>query len=94
MNSPYVFYFKTPYGVVEFPITPGELTISNGSKNKTVTLINDGEVNILHSPSLIEIEFEARFPTRKYPYSNNPDDVKNYFDIFTKLKEEKKPLGK
>ena len=92
MSTPYSFYFKTPYGVIEFPITPGELTISNGSNNKTVTLINEGEVNILHSPSLTEVEFEARFPTRKYPYSSNPDAIKDYFDVFTKLKEEKKPF--
>ena len=92
MSKPYIFYFKTPYGVVEFPITPGELTISNGSNNKTVTLINEGEVNILHSPSLIEVEFEARFPTRKYPYSTNPDAIKSYMEVFTKLKEEKQPF--
>ena len=92
MNKPYIFYFKTPYGVVEFPITPGELTQTVGSNNKTVTLINEGDINILKSPSLIEIEFEARFPTRKYPYSTNPNAVKTYFDIFNKLKEEKKPF--
>lgn len=90
MNSPYIFYFKTPYGVIEFPITPSKLTISSGSNNKVVTLINEGDVNILKSPALMEVEFDARFPTHKYPYSSNPDAIKDYFEIFTKLKEEKK----
>ena len=92
MNKPYIFYFDTPYGLVEFPITPGELTITNDSNNKTVTLINEGDVNILKSPALIEVEFEARFPTHKYPYSSEPKPIVDYMDIFTKLKENKKPF--
>lgn len=92
MNKPYIFYFQTPYGLVEFPITPGEVTISNGSNNDVITLITEGDVNILKSPSLIEVEFEARFPTHKYPYSIDPDRILSYHEIFTKLKEEKKPF--
>ena len=57
MNQPYIFYFDTPYGLVEFPITPGELTITNDSNNKVVTLIDEGDINILKSPSLIEVKF-------------------------------------
>ena len=92
MNQPYIFYFDTPYGLVEFPITPGELTITNDSNNKVVTLIDEGDINILKSPSLIEVEFESRFPTHKYPYSSEPNNISYYHDIFTKLKEEKKPF--
>ena len=92
MTKPYVFYFDTPYGLVEFPITPGELTITNGSNNNTVTLINEGDINIIKSPALIEVEFEARFPTRKYPYSTNPNKIMDYHKIFAKLKEDKTPF--
>lgn len=92
MVSPYIFYFDTPYGLVEFPITPGKLTITNESNNKTVTLISEGDVNILKSPALIEVSFEARFPTHKYPYSTNPNTISSYLDTFTKLKEEKQPF--
>lgn len=90
MTNGYDFYFDTPYGLVTLPIPPGELTIKVGSNNKVVNLINEGDVNILKSPSLIEIEFEARFPMRKYPYSRNPKGFQEYTDIFKKLKEEKK----
>lgn len=92
MNIPYMFFFDTAYGQVIFPITPGELTISNGSNNEVVTLINEGDVNILKSPSLIEINFEARFPTRDYPYTIYVRPIKSYHDVFTKLKTEKKPF--
>lgn len=92
MSNPYGynFYFKDGSDVLTFPITPGELSIKVGSKNKVVTLINEGDVNVLKSPSLIEVEFEARFPMRKYPYSRNVSSFKNYFDKFKELKEERR----
>ena len=87
MNNGYDFYFKTSSGVLTFPITPGELTITTGSNNKVVTLISEGDINILKSPALTEVEFEARFPMRKYPYSRTPSKFESYFEIFRKLKE-------
>lgn len=90
MNYGYDFYFKDGSDVLTFPITPGELNIKVGSNNKKVTLISEGDINILKSPSLIEVEFEARFPMRKYPYSRNPGTFQSYFDKFKELKEQKK----
>ena len=83
----YNFYFKDGSDVLTFPITPGELSIKVGSKNKVITLINEGDINILKSPSLIEVEFEARFPMRKYPYSREVSSFENYFNKFKELKE-------
>lgn len=92
MSNPYGyhFYFSDGSDVLTFPITPGELNITVGSNNKVVTLINEGDINILKSPSLIEVEFEARFPMRKYPYSREAASFQTYMDKFTELKEEKK----
>lgn len=90
MTNGYDFYFDTPYGLLTFPITPSELTINVGSNNKVINLINEGDVNILKSPSLIEVEFKARFPMRKYPYSRKVSGFQTYHDVFKKLKEEKK----
>jgi LysM repeat protein len=90
MNNGYNFYFADGSDVLTFPITPGELTISVGSNNQVVTLINEGDVNVLKSPSLTEVSFEARFPMRKYPYSREPANFQTYFDKFKELKEQKK----
>lgn len=90
MTNGYDFYFKDGSTVLTFPITPGELTLNVGSNNETVTLINEGEINILKSPALTKIEFEARFPMRKYPYSRKVDSFKSYYDKFKELKEKKK----
>lgn len=78
--------------ILTLPITPSELKIKVGSNNKTVTLINEGDINILKSPSLIEVEFDARFPMRQYPYARGFQDFKTYFDKFKDLKENKKPF--
>lgn len=86
----YNFYFKDGSDVLTFPITPAELSIKVGSNNKVITLINEGDINVLKSPSLIEVEFEARFPMRKYPYSREVSDFGQYFSKFQELKEEKK----
>jgi LysM repeat protein len=89
-NYGYHFYFQDGSDLLTFPITPGELTIKVGSNNKVITLINEGDINVLKSPSLTEISFEARFPMRKYPYSRDPREFIDYFDKFKELKEEKK----
>lgn len=90
MINGYNFYFKDGSDVLTFPITPEELNIAVGSNNKVVTLINEGDINILKSPSLIEVEFEARFPMRKYPYSREVGDFQTYHDKFKELKEKRK----
>lgn len=74
------------------PITPGEITSKFGSTNEVITLINEGEINILKSPSLTEISFEARFPMRNYPYSREPLDFQAYYKHFNDLKSNKKPF--
>lgn len=57
-----IFNDKNGYNVymggLLLPITPSEITISNGSNNKTITLINEGDVNILKSPALTEISLK------------------------------------
>lgn len=89
VNNGYEFYFKIGSEVLTFPITPDELTIKVGSNNKVITLVNEGDINILKSPSLIEVEFEARFPMRKYPFSREVLPFKEYFAMFEELKEQR-----
>lgn len=55
-----------------FPITPGKLTLKIGNKNKTITLINEGEVNLIKTPGLTDIQIdELILPAiQKYPFAN------------------------
>ena len=61
---------------LKLPIPPSQLTIKTPSQNKTVTLINEGEVSILRKRGLKEISFEALLPQVKYPFANY--DLGNY----------------
>lgn len=92
MTNGYDFYFKDGAELLTFPITPAELKIKIGSNNKVITLINEGDINVLKSPSLVEIEFDARFPMRQYPYARQFSEFQTYFDKFKELKENRKPF--
>lgn len=58
-------------GPVLLPITPEAITVNIGGNNQVVTLINDGEINILHDPKLKEVSFDVLLPTsaQKAPYA-------------------------
>lgn len=56
---------------IPLPVTPSQLNIKTPSNNKTVHLINEGEVSILKKKGLKEISFEALLPQTKYPFANN-----------------------
>ena len=90
MRNGYDFYFQSGGDLLTFPITQSALNIKVGSNNKVVNLINEGDINILKSPSLAEIDFTARFPMRKYPYSRDAENFTTYYDLFKELKTEKK----
>lgn len=83
----YKFYF----GKVELPITPSKLDIKTNNKNKTMTLLNDGEINILKSPGLTEISFDITIPQVQYPFAATKlKDADYYLEMFEKMKTQKK----
>ena len=61
----YDFYLKKCL----LPIAPPKLTVKINNANETVTLINEGEINILKKAELTDIEFECRIPQEKYPFA-------------------------
>ena len=55
---------------VLFPVTPGKLQVNINGTNKTITLINEGEVNLIKSPGLTDISTEVLLPTlTEYPFA-------------------------
>ncbi|HBE8904522.1 TPA: LysM peptidoglycan-binding domain-containing protein [Clostridioides difficile] len=78
---------------VQLPITPGKLEVKVTNKNKTVDLINVGEVNILKTPGLSEISFEAEFTHNKLPfYRGTFKDVQFFLSKLELLKTDCKPF--
>ncbi len=87
----YDFYLKKCL----LPIAPQKLQIKINNANDTVTLINDGEVNILKTAGLTDVEFECTIPQVKYPFATYKDGFKeaSYFlDYFEGLKTGRAPF--
>lgn len=57
---------------VLFPITPGKVTMKVKGKNKAITLIHEGEVNLMKSPGLTEISIDKLLlpALQNYPFAN------------------------
>ena len=51
------------------PVTPETMQIKINNANKQVTLMDEGEINILKKAKLTDIEFECMIPQVKYPFA-------------------------
>lgn len=77
------------------PVPPEKITTKVNGNNKTITLINDGEINILKKAGLTDIDFTVEIPQSKYPYAVYKDGFREagyFFDIFENLKNSLKPF--
>lgn len=54
------------------PITPGAMTVKMPSMNKTINLVNEGEINIPKNMGLFEISFDFLLPQgQTYPFTQH-----------------------
>lgn len=58
------------------PVAPSRLQVKISNANQTVTLINEGEINVLKRAGLTDIEFEFTIPQQGYPYAVYKDGFK------------------
>ncbi len=80
-------------GDVEIPIPPEKINLKISGNNKTITLINDGEINILKNPGLTELSFELLLPQVQYPFAYYPNGFQRaqyYLNTLEKLMVERK----
>lgn len=84
----YYFYL----GKTLLPVAPQKLQLKIKGTNKTYTLINDGEINVLKTPGLTDIEFDALLPNVKYPfavYKNGFTRAKSFLEVLKNYKQDK-----
>lgn len=77
------------------PIAPSKLTVKINNANKTVTLIDEGQINLLKKAELTDLEFECRIPQEPFPFAVYKSGFKgaDYFlDYFEALKTDQKPF--
>lgn len=89
----YYFYIDK----VLFPVTPAKFQIKVNNQNETVNLINEGEVNLIKSPGLMDVEIdELILPMRQnYPFAVYEGGQFRpavwYLDLLSVWKLDKKP---
>lgn len=87
----YMFYLKKCL----LPVTPDKLTIKINGNNKTINLIDEGEINILKKAGLAEVEFTCMLPNVKYPfgvYKAGFVGASYFLSYFKALKDSKLPF--
>lgn len=89
IDKGYIFYLD---GIL-VPITPASITTKINNKNKVITLINDGDFNILKEEGLKEFTFDMCLPAYKYPFARGVLLPINYYlNMLSFLKKSKKPF--
>lgn len=87
-------YYMYLDGVL-LPVTPSKIDMKIKGQNKTMTLINEAQINILKTPGLTDISFKAMFPAFKYPFAEYGGEFvepKYYLKKLEELQTAKKPF--
>ncbi len=83
-------------GKMLMPVTPSKIQMSIKNQNKTLTLIDDGEINLLKEAGLTTIQFTLLIPQVSYPFARYGGSgfvaAKTYLDYFEQLKKAKEPF--
>ena len=85
----YSFYF----GSLHLPVTPQKLTTKIKGNNKTLTLVNEGDINFLRSPGLTEISFDVVLPMLgQYSFADSFRKPDYYLSVFENYMTSKTPF--
>lgn len=78
-----------------FPVAPSKISTKINGRNETITLINEGEVNILKTAGLTDIEMELLLPNQQYPfalYAKGFQPATYYLNVLERLKQSAQPF--
>lgn len=77
------------------PIPPQKIPIKYPGQNKTVTLINGEEINLVRPPGLAEISIDVVIPQMDYPcavWDGSIDSAEDFLERLHELKESGDPF--
>lgn len=87
----YDFYLDN----ILLPVAPSKMQLKIKNQNKTFTLINEGEINVLKDAGLTDVSFSALIPQQQYPfavYKNGFQRAEFFLEEIEKLKLKKEPF--
>ena len=79
-------------GKILLPVTPSKIQLKIKNQNKTMILINEGEVNLLKQAGLTEISFQIMLPQSQYPFAKYKSGFQSaafFLDELERLKTER-----
>ncbi len=78
---------------VLMPVTPSKVKVKINNQNRTLTLINGEEINILKEAALTDVSFDLVLPQSRYPFTNGgAQNAQTYLNLFERLKKSKEPF--
>ena len=91
----YRLYLKQDGKQILLPVTPAEIKMKTGNRNKVVYILNFGEMNLAKKPGLQEIRFTALLPGRRYSFVQTEDgfhEPEYFLNCFKEYKATAKPV--
>lgn len=91
----YQLYLKQDGKQILLPVTPAEIEMKTGNRNKAVYILNFGEMNLAKKPGLQEIRFTALLPGRRYSFVQTEDgfhEPEYFLNCFKEYKATAKPI--
>ena len=91
----YRLYLKQDGKQILLPVTPAEIKMKTGNRNKAVYILNFGEMNLAKKPGLQEIRFTALLPGRRYSFVQTEDgfhEPEYFLNCFKEYKAAAKPV--
>ena len=91
----YRLYLKQDGKQVLLPVTPAEIEMKTGNRNKVVYILNFGEMNLAKKTGLQEIRFTLLLPGMRYPFVQTEDgfhEPEYYLNFFRECKTAAKPV--
>lgn len=91
----YRLYLKQDGKQILLPVAPAEMETKTGNQNKTVYILNFGEMNLAKKAGLQEIHFTILLPGRKYAFVQTEGGFREpeyFLNCFREYKMAAKPV--
>lgn len=87
--------YKIYFDGTLFPVAPPKISTKINGRNNTIELINEGEVNVIKTAGLTDIEVELLLPNQQYPFALYAKEFKTstyFLERLELLKQSTKPF--
>lgn len=86
--------FNNKEQVIELPVVPGSIEISDGGKGKAYDVAELGEINVIKDQKLSEFGFSSMFPAHRYHFvtTDNLKGPAEYVKIILGWMEKNRPI--